>query len=135
VSTCILDASALLAYLQGEDGETEVADAVAKSAAMSAANWAETLSKTADAGQAPSDLAAALEEQGLLPGLIEIVPLTAEDALAIAEIRLRTGRRDLSLADRACLALGLRLGLPVLTADREWFELDDVDVTVRSIRH
>jgi PIN domain nuclease of toxin-antitoxin system len=39
VSSCVLDASVFLAYLHGEDGAEEVADAVAQSAAMSAVNW------------------------------------------------------------------------------------------------
>jgi ribonuclease VapC len=134
LSACVLDASALLAYLHDEEGADVVADAVAESAAISAANWAETLSKVGDIGTAPAEFAAELKEQGLLPGLIEVVPLTAEDSLVIAEIRLRTGDRSLSLGDRACLALALRLGLPVLTADREWAELDGVHADVRPIR-
>jgi PIN domain nuclease of toxin-antitoxin system len=32
----------------------------------------------------------------------------------------QTRRCGLSLADRACLSLGLRLNLPVLTCDRAW---------------
>ena len=134
MSSCILDASALLAYLHGEDGAAEVADAVAETAAISAANWAETLSKLADIGRDPEAVAADLEEQGLLPGLVEVVPLTTEDAPVIARLRPQTRDRGLGLGDRACLALALRLGLPVLTADREWLELRDVPADVRSIR-
>jgi ribonuclease VapC len=133
LSAWVVDASALLAYLHDEEGANLVADAVAESAAISSANWAETLSKLGDAGHAPSDVATELQEQGLIPGLIEVEPLTAEDSLAIAELRLRTGDRSLSLGDRACLALGRRLALPVLTADRRWSELD-LDVDVHPIR-
>jgi ribonuclease VapC len=134
VSASVLDASALLAYLNDEDGADVVADAVAESAAISAANLAETLAKAADAGRDPNEVAADLAEQGLLPGLIDVEPLTADDALMIGEVRARTGRRsNLSLAEQACLALTLRLGLPVLTADRKWAELD-LDVDVRPIR-
>lgn len=134
MSHCVLDASALLAYLHEEEGAAEVADAIAQSASISAANWAETLSKVAELGSPPSRLAADLEEQGLLHGLLEVVPLTAEDALVIGELRPVTRDRGLSLGDRACLALALRLKLPVLTADRDWTELDDVDVDVQPIR-
>ena len=39
----------------------------------------------------------------------------------------------LSLGDRACLALGLRGGLPVLTADHAWQQLT-LGVVVQVIR-
>jgi ribonuclease VapC len=134
VSHCVLDASALLAYLHEEEGAAKVADAIARSASISAANWAETLSKVAELGARPSQLAAELEAQGLLHGLLEVVPLTAEDALVIGELRPRTKELGLGLGDRACLALALRLRLPVLTADRPWTELEDVEVDVQPIR-
>jgi ribonuclease VapC len=134
VSHCVLDASALLAYLHEEDGAAEVADAIARSASISAANWAETLSKVAEAGVDPGQLATDLEEQGLLHGLLEVLPLTAEDALVIGELRPRTRGLGLSLGDRACLALALRLRLPVLTADQDWTELRDFEVDVQPIR-
>ena len=121
-----------MAYLHDEEGAAEVADAVATSATISAVNWTETLTKVADAGDDPRALAADLEEQGLLHGLIEVVPLTADDALAIAELSPPT-RDRLSVGDRACLALATRLGLPVLTADRGWLDLD-VGAEVRPIR-
>jgi ribonuclease VapC len=131
--SCVLDASAFLAYLQGEEGAREVADAVASSAAISAVNWCETLTRVADAGGDPRAVATDLEEQGLLHGLIEVVPLTADDAPAVAELSPPTRDRGLSLDDRACLALATRLGLPVLTADRAWLDLD-IGAEVRPIR-
>jgi PIN domain nuclease of toxin-antitoxin system len=134
VSSWVLDASALLAYLHAEEGAAEVADAVAQTAAISAANWAEMLSKAAEVGSSPSRLAADLEEQGLLHGLIDVIPLTATDALAIAELRVPTKERGLSLGDRASLALALRLRLPVLTADRSWAKLELGGIDVRPIR-
>jgi len=134
LSQSILDASALLAYLHGEEGADEVAHAIAHSTSISAANWAETLSKVAELGDQPSRITTDLEEQGLLHGLIEVEPLTAEDALVIGELRLPTRELGLGLGDRACLALGLRLGLPVFTADRSWTELKHLDVEVRPIR-
>jgi ribonuclease VapC len=130
----VLDASALLAYLHDEDGADVVAEAISESAAISAANWAETLSKVAEAGVDPGELARDLEEQGLLHGLVEVVPLTAEDAILIGELRVPTKHLGLSLGDRACLALGLRVRLPILTADREWVELEGVDADLRPIR-
>jgi ribonuclease VapC len=134
VSAYVLDASALLAYLHDEPGSDAVTGAISESAAISAANWAETLSKVAETGLDPAQVARDLEEQGLLDGLLEVVPLTAGDALVIGGLRVQTKEFGLSLGDRACLALGMRLELPILTADREWAELTNVDVEILPIR-
>lgn len=129
----VLDASALLAYLHQEPGADVVADALAESTRMSTVNFAETLSKLADAGRLPAEVADELVRRGILGGLLILEPVTGDDALAIADIRATTGRRDISLGDRACLALALRLGLPVLTSDGSWADLG-LDVAVRPIR-
>ncbi len=133
MSSVVLDASALLAYLRDEEGAGDVEEALSHGGYLSAANWAEVLSKVAEEGQDPARLAKHLERQGLLRGGIEVIPLGEEDALLIAQLRPLTRERGLSLGDRACLALGQRLGLPVLTADRAWEGLH-LDVEVRVIR-
>jgi PIN domain nuclease of toxin-antitoxin system len=100
---------------------------------MSAVNWAEVLSKLGELGENPAEVSRRLEREGLVGGSIEILNLTAADAVEIAGLHVITGRRGLSLGDRACLALGLRLKLPVITADRTWVGLR-LGVTVRAIR-
>ncbi|MEB3338407.1 MAG: hypothetical protein VKJ46_13150 [Leptolyngbyaceae bacterium] len=55
--TAVLDASALLAYLQGEIGASVVATFLIQGAVMSSVNWAETLSKLAQRGQDPDIVA------------------------------------------------------------------------------
>jgi ribonuclease VapC len=135
LSAFVLDASALLAFLRDEAGAAEVEEALARKGAISAANLAEALSKLAQQGTDSRELVAELEKQGVLGGLLEVEPLTAEDAIAIAEMRVPTQERGLGLGDRACLALGRRLGLPVLTADRVWAELvDAIGVQVHPFR-
>jgi ribonuclease VapC len=133
LSACVLDASALLAYLHGETGADVVTEALAETAAISAANWAETLSKLVDIGHQPTESATALREQGVLDALLEVEPLTEIDAVRMAELRTETRDAGLSLGDRACLALGLRLGLPIVTADRAWEGLG-LEVEIRPIR-
>jgi PIN domain nuclease of toxin-antitoxin system len=44
-----------------------------------------------------------------------------------------TRQLGLSLGDRACLSLGLRLGLTVLTCDRAWAQLS-LDVVIQLLR-
>ena len=53
-------------------------------------------------------------------GLV-MLPFDAADAEQSA--RLWLPGSGLSLADRACLALGLRHGVPVWTADRMWAQV------------
>lgn len=50
-----------------------------------------------------------------------------------AELREHTRHLGLSLGNRACLALGLLHGGPILTADRDWAKLD-LDMEIEVIR-
>ena len=121
----VLDASALLAFLQGETGSELVADAL-RGSCMSAANAAECGAKLVERNLPPAPLLDQLRLHG-----VEVVPVTAADALRAAEIHVMTRARGLSLGDRLCLALASRRGLSVLTADRVWAEVDvDVDVVL-----
>ena len=64
---------------------------------------------------------------------LEVEPFDEVDASAAGALRPSTRALGLSLADRACLALGLRLGLPVLAADKA-LAAADVGVEVVLIR-
>lgn len=129
----VLDASALLAFIQGEAGRETVGAALAEGAVINAVNYAEVLSRLGDRGDEPTTAHRRLEQQGLIGGLLEVIPLLGEDAVTIARLRPVTRAQGLSLGDRACLATALRLERPVLTADRGWANID-VGVTVRLIR-
>ncbi len=129
----VLDASAFLAYLQGEAGAERVAEALTAGSSMSAVNWAEVLTKLADKGRSPQEVTKALEDLGILGSGLMVEPLDADLAQAVAALRTSTRSAGLSLGDRACLALGARLGLPVLTADRVWKELG-LDLQITALR-
>lgn len=111
--TTVLDASAILAYVQDETGAEIVEASLTQRARCSAANWAEVGQKVIGAGR-DWDLVRAL----LLSYGLTIEPVTAADAEWAAR-RWRRGE-GLSLADRLCLALAERVDAPVLTADRAW---------------
>ena len=123
----VLDASALLAALHNEPGGVEV-EARIERATMSSVNWAEVLQRSL-ARQLPVE---GLREDLLAVGLA-LSPFTVEDAEASARLWPTTRSLGLSLGDRACLALALRLGLPVLTADRVWARLQ-VGLDIRIVR-
>ncbi len=111
--TSVLDASAILAYLQGEDGADIVEEALELGAACGAANWSEVAQKVLAADR-DWDLARAL----LVSYDIEVEPVVGEDAEWAA--RRWTRGEGLSLADRLCLSLAERLDVDVFTADGTW---------------
>lgn len=115
--TVVLDASALLAALQDEPGAQRVEQHL-RGALMSAVNWSEVAQKLATRGINAESALAALLSQG-----VTITPFTVEQANLTASLYAEGKPLGLSLADRACLALGQMHGLPVLTADREWRKL------------
>ncbi len=118
MSAAVWDASALLLLLQEEPGWRQLGLRLPDSS-MSSVNLSEVAAKLLESGGAPSTTREIL---GGLP--IEIHDLTADLAYRTAELRGPTRHLGLSLGDRACLALGLSLGSPILTGDRAWLELD-----------
>ena len=113
MTTVVIDASALLAFVQGEDGSDAVETALLTGARCGAASWSEVAQKVRAAGR-DWDLVRAL----LLSSPTSIEPVVADDAEWAAR-RWRAGE-GLSLADRLCLALAERMDATVLTADRSW---------------
>ncbi len=111
--TVVLDASAMLAFLQGESGDAEVAAALVQGSACSAVNWSELAQKILASDRDWVSARALLMSYGL-----QIEPVSKDDAESAAR---KWKRGDgLSLADRLCLALGERIGARVLTADKAW---------------
>ncbi|MGC9221998.1 MAG: type II toxin-antitoxin system VapC family toxin [Solirubrobacteraceae bacterium] len=128
----VLDASAVLALLRDEPGAELVANALRESpkdesgyrGLLSAVNAVEVL-----------QVATRAAAEGLLAkdSPIGVVAFTTEHARKAAEFREPTRHLGLSLADRACLALGDVTGHTVLTGDGEWLQVS-LGVTVRHIR-
>lgn len=134
MSEAVLDASALLAYLQDEPGADAVEARLVAGAAISTVNWSEVLAKVAAAGAAAAQrLERLMRPGGGLMELLAIAPFLRRDAERAAALQALTRIRGLSLGDRACLALADRLGVPAVTADRAWIDLD-IAVDVVRIR-
>jgi PIN domain nuclease of toxin-antitoxin system len=128
-----LDASAFLAYLQGETGSPLVTQALSRLAWMSTVNWAEALSKLAMQGFSPEAVRMRLETQHILDDMLVLYDFDAGLAEEVARLRPLTKSLGLSTGDRACLALASRHDLPVLTTDRAWSALQ-LGITIRVIR-
>ena len=123
----VLDSSAILALLNDEAGADVVAE-ILPSSVVSTVNLAEVIASLVNKGVSGADAEAAL-----LTLDCKSEPFRREEALLAGRLRESTRQAGLSLGDRACLALALSLGLPVLTADRAWRNLP-LDVEVRLIR-
>ena len=124
----VLDASALIAYLKQEKGYKEVSDAIAKGAAISAVNLAEVYAKIVSEGLSLDQVSPRFKALGLI-----VVPFGEDEAKISSEIYPICRPLGLSLGDRACLCLGLKLGLPVLTADKTWSKLN-LKIDIRILR-
>ncbi|MBI5419505.1 MAG: type II toxin-antitoxin system VapC family toxin [Deltaproteobacteria bacterium] len=98
-----------------EEAGGEKVEPLLAAAVISSVNWSEVVQKSIARNVWDESIRADLEALGL-----SILPFTREDAEGAARLWQRTRTRGLSLGDRACLALGLRLGLPVVTTDRAW---------------
>jgi PIN domain nuclease of toxin-antitoxin system len=133
VNKSVLDAAAFLAYLRDEPGAEIVENALINGCYISIINWVEVLSKIVDLGESPEEIIKRLRDEGLLQNSLEIIACNEEDAITIAKFRVLTKSAGLSLGDRACLALGKRLNLPVLTADKVWTSLS-LGITITLIR-
>ena len=127
MSRAVLDASAILAFLRGEPGADVVAD-YRGDALASSVNIAEAATRLAHLGASPIEVRRAIALMA-----VDVVPFDTVQAYAAAGLYETTRDRGLSLGDRACLQLAARSGLPALTADRVWAEVD-VPAEVRLIR-
>ena len=127
MSSYVLDASALLALLQGEPGHERVLD-VLQDSVVGAVNLSEVIGKLTDAG-----VPAAVSREALDGLALEILPFDADLAWRAGHLRSETRSLGLSLGDRACLALAKQQDAVALTADRAWSTLR-IGVSVELIR-
>jgi ribonuclease VapC len=114
--TTVVDASVVLAWLQDERGADE-AEPFLMAGVIGAANWSEVLQKTRQHG-APA---------GVVGRLLASFGLTVENVTtADAEIAADIWRHGtaLSLADRLCLGLALRMDLEVASTDAAWADVE-----------
>ena len=127
MSSCVLDASALLALINGESG-SDIVSSQLPNAVMLSVNFGEVVAKLMDIGWTESKIRQAL---GALE--IDVISFDQELAYRAGLLRSQTKSIGVSFGDRACLALGGRLGVPVLTSDRDWARLK-LNVVITVIR-
>jgi ribonuclease VapC len=118
MNNVVLDASALLAVINGEPGAEKLTWDLLSGAVASAINLAEVQTKLVSRGwtseQAWEDATSPVRD---------IVPFDAEQARIAGDLVNQTQFLGLSLGDRACVALGIALKSPVYTAEKAWKKL------------
>jgi len=123
----VVDASAVIAWAFKEEGYADVG-ALLPSAVITSAQAIEILARSYRNGLPVGEVAVitAVREMGT-----QIEPVIADDVeraaglIATAQVRGRSGRvGTISLGDSMCIAVAERLGLPVVTSDRAWLDLD-----------
>ena len=127
MSSVVLDASAVIAFIRAEPGAQNVLPFL-RGGHISAVNVAEVLYNSVLRGDTIETARAELEKLQLA-----VIPFTESQAASLATIHAKTLGGNMGFADRACLSLGHALGLPVLTGDREWLNYN-LDIPVRLFR-
>lgn len=120
MSSAVVDASIILAILNEELAPENLAALMdlLVDAAISSVNLAETQSKLVLQGIDPDKAWAAARGS-----VYQVFDFDSAQAKLAGNLVRTTKTFGLSLGDRACLALGLTLGVPVYTADRNWRRL------------
>ena len=124
----VLDASAMLAYIQEERGAENLTKEILDHAVASTVNLAEAQSKLVKKGRDPEE---AWEE--ILSLVIAEETFTSEQARIAGDLIAVTAKYGLSLGDRACLALAIAINAPVYTTEQLWKNLK-VGVPIHVIR-
>ncbi len=114
----VVDASAVLAAIQDEQGGEYVKKHIDR-CIISSVNWSEVLQKLSSSGSDVDKIDASLNALGL-----RVIDFTEDDGRISASLWPSCKSLGLSLADRACIATGLRLKTKIITADRAWKKLD-----------
>lgn len=124
----VLDASAVLALVRDEPGADKVAPHIGR-AAISAVNLQEIVKELLLSG-----LDEAMTRELLGELRLDVRAHDADAAYAAAALHAQTRQYGRGLGDRSCLALAMQLGVPALTADREWKKVRVRNLKVEHIR-
>ncbi|RYF22944.1 MAG: PIN domain-containing protein [Oxalobacteraceae bacterium] len=128
MTSVVMDASAVLALVRDEPGADKVTPHVGRSA-ISAVNLQEVIKELLLSGLDAATIREILDELRL-----DVRSHDVEAAYAAAGLHIQTKEFGRGLGDRSCLALAMQLGVPALTADREWKKVKVRGLKVEHIR-
>jgi len=128
MTSAVLDASAVLALVRDEPGANKVAPHIGR-AAISAVNLQEVIKELRLSGLDEPLIRELLDELRL-----DVRAHDVDAAYAASALHEQTRQYGRGLGDRSCLALALQLGVPALTADREWKKVKVKSLKLEHIR-
>jgi len=128
MTSAVLDASAVLALVRDEPGAGKVVPHVGQ-AAISAVNLQEVVKELMLSGLDEPTIRTLLDELRLDTRAHDV-----DAAYAAAGLHAQTREFGRGLGDRSCLALAMQLGVPAITADREWKKVKVKGLKVEHIR-
>ncbi len=128
MTSIVFDASAVLALIRDELGGDKVAGYIGR-ATISAVNLQEVIKEL---------LLSDLDEPVIreLLGELRLEVHVHDEAAAYAAAALHRATKEFGrgLGDRSCMALAMSLGVPALTADREWRNVKVTGLKIERIR-
>lgn len=128
MASVVLDASAVLALVRDEPGANKVAPYIGR-AAISAVNLQEIIKELLLSGLDEPTSRELLDELRL-----DVRAHDTQAAYAAAALHAQTRQYGRGLGARSCLALAVQLGVPALTADREWKKVKVKNLKLEHIR-
>ncbi len=128
MSKVVLDSSALLALIKNEPGAQTI-EKLLGNVVMSSVNVAEVAAILLDSDMTQEECKYSIE-----PFIDSLVEFDSELAFVTASLKKLTKNKGLSLGDRACIALGIKLGIPIYTADKAWLECNILNAKIILIR-
>lgn len=123
----MLDASAVLAMMLGEDGGDHVRERLASSQ-ISTVNLSEVVSKLQEGGVPDEVITSSLAELDF-----DVLAFDQSQAVLAGLLRASTRSNGLSLGDRACLSAAESCNAVAVTTDRAWGKLE-LDIAVEVLR-
>ena len=130
MTECVLDTSALLTFVFKEEGSRKVEAWLDRGATVSTVVLQEFVTRLLQEGFSSDDTEAAVESLG-----VDVHNHTSTLAFDAASVYASTRNLDLTHVDRSCLALASYLGVPAVTADREWDALDpNLGILIEQVR-
>lgn len=129
MNKAVIDSSTLLAFIKDESFSLKEIESILPHAVISSVNICEVATVLMRLEMPINTIEELINET-----IGDIIPFDKELSLAAAKLWEKTKSYGLSLGDRACIALGQKLQLPIYTADKIWSELKLENVEIKLIR-